>query len=121
MKKIAATLCLLATAAVAFGQGSVGVANSPSTTFRTNYNGSVGNAISGMGPWYYEVLTAPSTVTSVDASLQQLLSAPWSDTGITATNTGLAGRISGNGGSANFWPAGQTNAFVIIGWNAAVG
>ena len=110
MKKIAATLCLLATAAAAFGQGSVNAGNTSTTQFRTNYNGSIGLALSAGGPWYYEVLTAPSTVTSVDASLQQLLSAPWSDTGITATNTGLAGRMASANTTAANWPAGQTNS-----------
>ena len=80
MKKIAATLCLLATAAVAFGQGSVGAGNTTTTLFRTNSTaggGTAGSATSTAGgPWLYEVLTAPSTVTSVDASLQSLLSAP---------------------------------------------
>jgi len=123
-KAIAAGLPLLAFASFTFGQGSVNVANSPSTLFRTNNFGNVGPALSAMGPWYYEVLTAPSTVTSVDPSLQQLLSAPWSDTGIQMTNTGLAGRESGGVGgaaTANFWPAGQTNSFIIVGWNSLVG
>jgi hypothetical protein len=74
-----------------------------------------------MGPWFYEVLTAPSTVTSVDASLQQLLSAPWSDTGLMASNTGLAGRMNAGSSTVNFWPAGQTNSFIIVGWNAIEG
>ena len=124
MKRIISGIAILAGINASFGQGSVGVANTPTTLFRTNLVGTTGSALSTMGPWYYEVLTAPSTVTSVDASLQQLLSAPWSDTGVTASNTGIAGRMAAAGGLGsvvNFWPAGQTNAFIIVGWNAAVG
>jgi hypothetical protein len=121
MKKIAATLCLLVTAAAAFGQGSVNAGNGTTTLFRTNTPSGSGSALSaGGGPWFYEVLTAPSTVTTVDQSLQQLLSAPWSDTGLTASNTGLAGRMAGSG-NANFWAPGTTNSFVVVGWNLAAG
>ena len=125
MKRILLSICILAGInAAALGQGSVGVANTPTTLFRTNTGVIFGSAISSMGPWYYEVLTAPSTVTSVDASLQQLLSAPWSDTGVMASNTGIAGRMAAAGGLGsvvNFWPAGQTNSFIIVGWNSAAG
>ncbi len=126
MKKIAATLCLLATAAVAFGQGTVVPANTSSSTFRTNSTatgGTSGNA-TGLGGFYFEVLTAPSGVTTVDASLQQLLSAPWSDTGIGMTNTSLGGRTSSSVGSpavANNWGAGNSNSFIVVGWSVNEG
>jgi hypothetical protein len=38
-----------------------------------------------------------------------------------ASNTGLAGRMNAGGSTVNFWPAGQTNSFIIVGWNAIEG
>jgi hypothetical protein len=74
----------------------------------------------------YHLLVAPSTVTSVDASLQGLLSAPWSDGGIAMTNGVLAsgGRIggpSGTVGQTTFWPAGSFQSYIIVGWSANEG
>ena len=121
IRRITLGACLLLVSLASLGQGSVIVANSPITIFRTNDGFNGGAARSAIGPWYYEVLTAPSTVTSVDLSLQQLLSAPWSDTGLMASNTGLAGRMAAGGSTVNFWPAGQTNSFIIVGWSANEG
>jgi hypothetical protein len=99
--------------------------NGTTTTFRTNsvgIGGAAGNANSTAGgPFVYAVLTAPSTVNSVDSSLQGLLSAPWSDTGLQGANTGIAGRESGAGTTVNNWAAGLTNSFIIVGWSAADG
>src|SRR3954453_29830 len=82
---------------VAFGQGMVSFNNTTTTVFNTNavaVGGSSGRAAGSIngGAFRYEVLTAPSSVTSVDLSLQELLTAPWSDTLLTASNTALAGR-----------------------------
>jgi hypothetical protein len=125
LKRATLILCLMPCwLLVALGQGSVNAANGTTTLFRTNatlWGGTAGAALSATGPWYYEVLTAPSTVTSVDPSLQQLLSAPWSDTGLMASNTGLPGRMNAGSGNVNFWPAGQTNSFIIVGWSASEG
>lgn len=125
MKKLVATACLLGIAAGAFAQGSVSMVNSPTTLFRTNSlgvpGGTAGTAQSASGPWVYAVLTAPSTVTSVDTSLQQLLSGPWSDTGLQGANTGIAGRESSASTTANNWAAGTTNSFIIVGWSANEG
>jgi len=124
MKKIAATLCLVAAAAAAFGQGSVTLVNNTTTQFRTNSvgtGGTAGNANSANGPFLYEVLTAPSSVTTIDASLQGLLSAPWSDTGLTASNTALAGRLSAGSTTVNNWGAGVQNSFIIVGWSTIEG
>jgi len=125
MKKIAVTLSLLAVAAGAFAQGSVSMNNTTTTLFRTNAVGAgstAGSAVSSAGgPFIYEVLTAPSTVTTVDSSLQALLSGPWSDTGLTGNNTGLAGRESGASTSVANWAVGQTNSFIIVGWSANEG
>jgi len=125
MKKLAVTLSLLAIAAGAFAQGSVSPANSGTTLFRTNSTGAgglAGTAISSAGgPYFYEVLTAPSSVTTVDASLQALLSAPWSDTGLTASNTGIAGRMNAGTTTVNNWAASVQQSFVVVGWSANEG
>jgi len=125
MKKLAVTLSLLAVAAAAFAQGSVNMNNTTTTTFRTNSAGSSGTAgaavSSAGGPFIYATLTAPSTVTSVDASLQALLSSPWSDTGLQGANSGLAGRENGVGTTVNNWAAGLTNSFIVVGWSSNEG
>jgi|SwirhirootsSR2_FD_contig_111_272684_length_1514_multi_5_in_0_out_0_1 hypothetical protein len=137
MKKLAATLCLTALATAAFAQGTVNTANTAGTLFRTNSTalpgGTSGNAANGApsaggigGGFQYAVLTAPSTVTTVDASLQGLLSAPWSDTGLRMTNGTLAsgGRIngpSGSSGAANSWAPSTFQSFIVVGWSAGEG
>jgi len=125
MKKLAVTLSLLAVAAGAFAQGSVSMNNTTTTLFRTNSvgaGGTAGSAVSSAGgPFIYAVLTAPSTVTTVDASLQALLSSPWSDTGLQGANTGLAGRESSASTTANNWAIGQTNSFIVVGWSSNEG
>jgi len=126
MKKLAVTLSLLAIAAGAFAQGSVSPANSGTTLFRTNSlglsGGSAGTAVSSAGgPYLYEVLTAPSSITTIDASLQALLSAPWSDTGLTASNSGIAGRMNAGSTTVNNWAAGVQQSFVVVGWSASEG
>src|SRR6266853_6864041 len=126
MKKLLLTLCVVSCAVRARAQGSVSAFNTASTTFKTNSlavggNGS-GNAVSAGGPYYYAVLTAPSTVTSVDSSLQALLSSPWSYTGLQAINSVLAGRINpGPNTFVNYWPVAQTNSFIVVGWSAPEG
>ena len=127
-KHILILLILLSAVRVSVGQGTVLSGNSPSTLFQTNdaFFGTSGNIAPVAGAFYFEVLTAPSTVTSVDSSLQGLLSAPWSDTGLQLTNTTLAsgGRISGpsgaNGVVAN-WPSFQMQSFIVVGWSSELG
>jgi hypothetical protein len=130
MKKLAVALSLLAVAAGAFAQGSITVANTSTTQFRTNAigvpsnGGTAGLALSATGPgYYYELLTAPSTVTTIDTSLQALLTPTWSDTGLRATNTALAGRMSGSTTTVNNWAPGVTQSrwavFREASWSAA--
>jgi len=129
MKKLAVTLSLLAIAAGAFAQGSITVANTTTTLFRTNavgsaaQGGTAGSALSATGPGYfYEVLTAPSTVTTVDASLQALVTGTtWSDTGLHPVNTGIAGRMSASSSTVNNWGAGSAQSYIIVGWSGDLG
>jgi len=129
MKKIAVTLCLTAIASAALAQGTVNPANTAGTTFRTNAiatGGTSGNTAAAAGGFLYEVLTAPSSVTTVDSSLQGLLSGPWSDTALKATNTTFAsgGRMngpSGSGGTVANWAGGAGQSFIIVGWSSNLG
>jgi hypothetical protein len=126
MKKLAVTLSLLAIAAGAFAQGSVNPNNGTTSQFRTNsvgLGGTAGLALSANGPFYYEVLTAPSTVTAVDASLQALVQAGsiWSDTQLTTSNTTFAGRMGTTATTVNNWGIGVAQSFIIVGWSASEG
>jgi hypothetical protein len=126
MKKLAVTLSLLAIAAGAFAQGTVNPGNTGTTRFQTNstgIGGGVGNAVAATGPgFYYEVLTAPSTVTTVDASLQGLIQSgtQWMDTGLRATNTAIAGAMAGATG-VNNWGIGVSQSYIIVGWSGSLG
>jgi len=128
MKKLAVTLSVLAVAAGAFAQGSISVNNTTTTQFRTNavgspsQGGTAGLALSATGPGYfYEVLTAPSTVTSVDASLQALLTSTWSDTGMHPVNGALAGRMSSATTAVSSCGVGVAQSYIIVGWSGNLG
>src|SRR5437870_13854008 len=102
MKKLVAILSLTAIATGAFAQGTVGFANTSTTLMRTNGTatgataGNTAPSSSGLS-YYYAVFTADSTVTSVDANGQNLLSPSWTFDGIHASNTlaTAGGRLSG--------------------------
>jgi len=125
MKKLAVTLSVLAVAAGAFAQGSVSVNNSGTTLFSTNgaavSAGTGSTSSSSVTRFFYEVLTAPSTVTTVDSSLQALLSGPWSDTSQGGGNSGIAGRENGLGTTVQNWAVGVQQSFVVVGWSANLG
>lgn len=125
MKKIVATLCVTALAMAAFSQGTINFANNTVTKISTNSvagGGGSGVAQASGTSFYYALLTAASTVTTVDASLQQLLTATWTFTGQYATNTGLAGRLGGGSGvPATGWAPARTNSFIVVGWSANMG
>jgi hypothetical protein len=125
MKTFWLTLSLIALAGRAFAQGSITFANTTTTQFRTNLlaipGGTAGLALSANGPFYYELLTAPSTVTSVDVSLQALLTPTWSDTGLQATNGPLAGRLSTSRTTMNNWAPGVFQSYIVVGWSANLG
>lgn len=130
MKKLAATLCLTALASAAFAQGTINFGNIATALISTNATASAGTmgntppSTSG-NPYYYAVFTANSTVTTVDTSLQQLLTTTWTFDGVYATNTAATagGRLSGGLGVATVsgWPAGVTNSFIVVGWSGNLG
>jgi hypothetical protein len=119
MKTLAVASALIAATTCAMSQGTVLVNNSSTTLVRTNGGiPFVGDTSPAPNGFYYELLTAPSSVTTV-SSFQALLSAPWSDTGISATNTASAGRLrAGSSSIASFWPEGQMESFVLVGWSS---
>src|SRR6266705_1783822 len=124
MKKLATTICAMALVRIVFAQGTVIFANGTGTLLQTNGLAAgltSGNTAPTPGGFYYEVLTAPSTVTSVDTSLQALLSGVWSDTGLLATNTPFsAGGRAAAGGTrvVNNWAPGLMQSFIVVGWSA---
>lgn len=81
-----------------------------------------GSASLGTG-FYYELLyTSYSGVQASITSLSSLLA--WSDSGLGATNSNTAGRlttIDGNAGAQVPWSPGTTNSVVMIGWSANLG
>lgn len=75
--------------------------------------------------YYYDVLVNASTVTTIDSSLQGLVGAGWSDSGVTGYQPGgLAsskGKISAANSLASSWAAGAEMSAIVIGWSANEG
>ena len=128
MKKLATVLCAGALALGAYAQGTINVGNTAATLISTNATaagGTVGTTGTALGGYTYGVFTAASTVTTIDASLQNLLTATWTFTGVYATNSAIAsgGRLNGGLGVATTtgWTPGVTNSYLILGWSANMG
>jgi len=117
-------------AGAAFAQGLIAVQNGSTTDFQTNSVGIGGGSANtptaaNGGAFDYEVLTAPSTVTSLAGfDVGGALAGGWSDTSVMGTNSGLAGRMSVQAGAAVTaldWGAATYQSFAIIGWSANIG
>jgi len=124
MKKLAATLCLAAMATGAFAQGTVNFSNPIGQNISTNasaISGGTGATANAAGGFYYGLFLAPSTVTTIDSSLQGLLTPTWTFANIYATNTATAGRLSGGTPAVPGWPAAQFDTYIIVGWSANLG
>ena len=125
MKKLFALLYVSIVATSAFAQGTIAVGNGTYAFARTNATGigwTAGNTAPVLGGFYYAVFTAASTVTSIDVSLQNLLTSTWTFTGVYATNSAVAtgGRLlNGASGIATTqgWTPGQTNSYLLLGWS----
>ena len=113
---ISASLLTLA----APGQGTVNFLNGSYALISTNWPSSALTATAPNG-FYYGLFTAPSTVTT--ATTADLLTPTWTFTGIYATNIAAAGRLSGGNNVATLtaWAPGETNSFLVAGWNAVMG
>src|SRR5260370_42172548 len=89
MKKLLTALSLVGFSLGVFAQGTVNFNNTSTTNFRTNsvgIGGTAGNTSPALGGFDYALFTAASTVTTIDASGQALLSSTWTFTGLYGTN-----------------------------------
>ncbi|TAK96565.1 MAG: PEP-CTERM sorting domain-containing protein [Verrucomicrobia bacterium] len=127
MKTLLTVTFVSALALSAFAQGKVTMNNLTTTLISTNTlagGGTVGVTATNADGFYYALLTAASTVTSVDVNGQDLLTPTWTFTGGYGTNTiaPSGGRIaSGTITTAAGWPLGVTNSYVIVGWASFLG
>lgn len=121
MKKLATLLCVGALSFGAFAQGTVNFLNGSYALISTNTATGSGPLVNVAGNFYFGLFTASSTVTT--ASLANLLTPAWTFTGAYATNIAAAGRISGgaNVATTTGWTPGNTNSFLVAGWNTAMG
>jgi hypothetical protein len=144
MKKLISTsVCVLAVAGVAFAQGNVNwgsvlpsamTAVTNSTTYSPLFGGgstgngavgsTTGSASLGTG-YYYELLySSYSGVQATQPSSFASLGSSWSDTGLSASNSITAGRLSvinPNAGAQVSWSPGTTNSIMLVGWSANLG
>jgi hypothetical protein len=124
MKKLVATLCLTAMATAAWAQGYISLTDNTSATyFKTNGTGlsaslTTGNAGGSANVYYYEVLTAASTVSafSLDG-----VGTVWTDTGVSGASTTTPGRAATANNVSSTWVSGNFQSFVVVGWSANEG
>src|SRR6266481_2181310 len=89
MKKLATILSVMAITVGAFAQGTINFNNGTGLLVSTNSTARGGTSGTGapvLGSFYYAVFTAASTTTTIDPSLQALLTAAWTFDGVYATN-----------------------------------
>jgi hypothetical protein len=150
MKKILATLAVSGLSAAAFAQGyinwtgaagyvvaqtngttyssfepSTGAAALAGTVGNTMVNNAAGSAALGYSGYYFELLTS---ATASAAPTTPGGFSTWADTGLGATNTSnvnTPGRLLQQGASTlaavNNWPAGNSQAIILVGWSANMG
>lgn len=123
MKGILTLTALLAVAATASAQGTVNFANNPATKVAINSlpgGPSTGFITGPVGSYYFALLVAPTTQTTVDFNFSG-----WAFTGNYATNTQSPGRFNGNpttdGVTIVGYAPGSTANFVVVGWSSGIG
>jgi hypothetical protein len=129
MKKLIAIAALIGTASLSFGQGYVSFFNGSASRVSTNTapsatGGSAPATLAGgpVGSFYYALLVAPTTTTTIDSSL-----AGWAFSGVIGTNTATSGRVlgftstDGVGARINGFAIGSTADFAIVGWSSNIG
>jgi hypothetical protein len=124
-KAIVLVGALLAIESVGLSQGYVAFANTTASRFSTNslYGGVPAIAAAApVGSYYFELLVAPTSQTTINGSLTG-----WTDTGVMGTNTTLAGRMAGATYSdglgvqiPGYGPTATAN-FAVLGWSANAG
>jgi len=122
MKKLLTIAALVGVVSLSFGQGVVNFTGG-SATISTNsvVGGPSTGRISGAGSYYFGLFVAPTTQTTVDATLNG-----WTFTGDYGTNIASAGRFSGNttadpGAVVAGYLPGSSGNFVIVGWSGNIG
>ncbi len=126
MKRILALLALAALNTGAWAQGFVTIMDGL-VLVQTNavaIGGGIGNTSTVSNSFFYEVLIAPTTVTTVDASLQGLLTSTWSDSGITGVNNPSrigAGKILAVNNQALGCLPETFQSAIVVGWSANLG
>lgn len=134
MKKLFATLCLMATASGVFAQGWINWATPANAiTAETNASGSplFGGTGGGFGGatapassgvvFNYELLYQPWTGSlTTDTAVWD---GTWLDSGLAATNSNTAGRlVPVNSGNRTVpWANGTTMNIVLVGWSSGLG
>jgi hypothetical protein len=144
MKQLALTIiCALAVTGAAFAQGTVnwGLINPGAMTAQTNstqfspvFGGgfSVGEAIGATafaagGPTFYFELLYNTSFTGSQVAVPvfaTLFGGTWLDTGLTATNSIIAGRLAPVNPTTHAvvpWANGTTNNIMLVGWSANLG
>lgn len=140
MKTICAILLSLGTIGTCLGQGTVNwsVLNPTAITAQTNTTQFYGGGPSGFGTvgdtapassgmiFHYELLYNTSFTGSQIAppDYNTLFGGTWHDTGLTATNSIIAGRLTAvnpNTAATVPWPNGVTNNILLVGWSANLG
>jgi len=133
MKKLLTLTALLGAASLSFGQGYVGFTtgttsristnNATATGFAGSYDGAFTSTVPGPGQsWYYELLVAPTTQNTIDATLSG-----WTPI-FTGSNQASAGREAGTSPGANTGgiavpgtSSTDTRNFAVVGWSANLG
>jgi hypothetical protein len=126
MKRATLTIAAISLALSVFGQGTVNFNNTPGTLILTNWS-AVGGGIGGIngagGPYYFGLFVAP-VGQNVGSSSVDLFAGPWTFTGVYATNTAAAGRLSGSPGTGvpvPGWGGGTSMDYVVAGWHSSLG
>jgi hypothetical protein len=120
LKKMLVSVSSLAMTSLCFSQGFVSFNSSPGARVSTNYLGTTG-LISGAGDYYFALLVAPTSQTTIDLSL-----AGWTFVGYGTNTAGLGwlnGNTAGNGSAvpvAGYDPESSAN-FAVVGWSSNLG
>jgi hypothetical protein len=129
-KAAALVASLLAIESAGFSQGYVAFFNTAATRFSTNGFATAGggngapalDTTAPPGSYYFELLVAPSSQTTINGSLTG-----WTDTGVMGTNTSVAGRMAGatyvDGVGCQipgYGPTATAN-FAVLGWSSNLG
>jgi len=131
MKKILTIAALMGAASLSFGQGTVNFSAGASTATRISTNSAPGGPSTGAilqarDSYYFALFVAPSTTgTNAPSGPYDPTLNGFQFTGILGTNSGVLGRMTGNGATdnpiVNGFPLGSTATFTVVGWSSNIG